>query len=403
LPYAAFGERLTESAMNIAESAKISAQQFCDTHNLEPYMTDIAPITEIIDEIRAGRMVVLVDEEDRENEGDLLFAAEFVTPEAINFMIRHARGLVCLTLTEERCRQLGISHMARDNKSPLGTNFTVSIEAAQGVTTGISASDRSSTIKAAVKKDAGPADIVQPGHIFPIMARPGGVLVRAGHTEAGCDLAQMAGLMPASVICEIIKEDGEMARLPDLIPFAKEHGLKIGTIADLIEYRIQNETLVQRVAKRKVQTGYGEFELVTYTDKTTQRTHLALVKGDIQPQTETVVRVHEPLSALDFLEQVSLPNTTSVHDALTKISQSAAGVLVMMHHTETSTSLLGRAAAKPEEHHAQWDPRSYGIGAQILRDLNVGKMCLIATPRKLPSMTGFGLEVVRYCQCKDTK
>ena len=374
------------------------------TPQTEPQtMTDIAPITEIIDEIRAGRMVVLVDEEDRENEGDLLFAAEFVTPEAINFMIRHARGLVCLTLTEERCRQLGISHMARENKSPLGTNFTVSIEAAEGVTTGISASDRATTIRAAVKKDAKPADIVQPGHIFPIMARPGGVLVRAGHTEAGCDLAQMAGVMPAAVICEIIKEDGEMARLPDLIPFAREHGLKIGTIADLIEYRIHNETLVERVARRTVRTTYGEFELVSYTDKTTQRTHLALVKGDIQPQIETVVRVHEPLSALDFMEQVSLPNSTSVHDALKKISESEAGVLVMMHHTETSASLLARAAAKPEPDHARWDPRSYGIGAQILRDLNVGKMCLIATPRKLPSMTGFGLEVVRYCQCKENK
>lgn len=382
---------------------KSASRDFATHHKQGCNMTDIAPITEIIEEIRAGRMVVLVDEEDRENEGDLLFAAEFVTPEAINFMIRHARGLVCLTLTEERCRQLGISHMARDNKSPLGTNFTVSIEAAEGVTTGISASDRSTTIRAAVKKDAGPGDIVQPGHIFPIMARPGGVLVRAGHTEAGCDLAQMAGVTPAAVICEIIKEDGEMARLPDLIPFAKEHGLKIGTIADLIEYRIQTETLVERVARRKVQTAYGEFDLVTYTDKTTQRTHLALVKGDIQPQVETVVRVHEPLSTLDFLEQVSLPNSTSVHDALNKISQSEAGVLVMMHHTETSSSLLARAAAKPDAHHAQWDPRSYGIGAQILRDLNVGKMCLIATPRKLPSMTGFGLEVVRYCQCKETK
>jgi 3,4-dihydroxy 2-butanone 4-phosphate synthase/GTP cyclohydrolase II len=366
-------------------------------------MTDIAPITEIINEIRAGRMVVLVDEEDRENEGDLVFAADFVTPEAINFMIRHARGLVCLTLTEERCNQLGLSHMARDNKSPLGTNFTVSIEAATGVTTGISASDRATTIQAAVKKHAAPADIVQPGHIFPIMARPGGVLVRAGHTEAGCDLAHMAGLTPASVICEIIKEDGEMARLPDLVPFAKEHGLKIGTIADLIEYRMHNEMLVERVARRTIQTAYGELDLITYVDQTTQRTHLALVKGNVQPQTETVVRVHEPMSALDFLEQVSLPNTTSVHDALTKISKSAAGVLVLMHHTETSESLRTRAAATPEPHHAQWDPRSYGIGAQILRDLNVGKMCLIATPRKLPSMAGFGLEVVRYCQCKEDK
>ena len=367
------------------------------------HMTDIAPITEIIEEIRAGRMVVLVDEEDRENEGDLLFAADFVTPEKINFMAKHGRGLVCLTLTQEHCQQLNLPLMVRDNGLSLATNFTVSIEAATGVTTGISAADRSRTIQVAVDKNTKPGDIVHPGHVFPLRAQNGGVLVRAGHTEAGCDLAQLAGVTPAAVICEILKEDGEMARLPDLIPFAKEHGLKIGTIADLIEYRSHNETLVERVARRKVQTAYGEFDLVTYTDKTTQRTHLALVKGDIQPQTETVVRVHEPLSVLDFLEQVSSPNTTSVHDALKKISQSTAGVLVLMHHTETSANLLARAAATPEPHHAQWDPRSYGIGAQILRDLKVGKMCLIATPRKLPSMTGFGLEVVRYCQCKETK
>lgn len=364
-------------------------------------MTDITPIHDIIAEIRAGRMVILIDEEDRENEGDLIFAAEFVTPEAINFMIRHARGLVCLTLTEERCNQLGISHMAQENKSPLGTNFTVSIEAAEGVTTGISASDRAATIRAAVKKNAKPADIVQPGHIFPIMARQGGVLVRAGHTEAGCDLAHMAGMMPAAVICEIIKEDGEMARLPDLVEFAKLHGLKIGTIADLIEYRIHNETLVERVASRKVQTAYGEFDLVTYVDKTTQLTQLALVKGNIQPQEETLVRVHEPLSVMDFLEQSHYPQATSLHEALQKISGASAGVLVMMHHNETSQNLRARASAMPENHHAaQWDSRSYGIGAQILRDLNVGKMCLIATPRKLPSMTGFGLEVVGYCNAK---
>jgi len=366
-------------------------------------MTDIAPITEIIAEIRAGRMVVLVDEEDRENEGDLLFAAEFVTPEKINFMAKHGRGLICLTLTQAHCQQLNLPLMVRDNGLSLATNFTVSIEAATGVTTGISAADRSRTVQVAADRNAKPSDIVQPGHIFPLRAQNGGVLVRAGHTEAGCDLAQLAGVTPAAVICEILKEDGEMARLPDLIPFAKEHGLKIGTIADLIEYRINNETLIERVAKRKVQTAYGELDLVTYTDKTSQRTHLALVKGDIQPQKETVVRVHEPLSALDFLEQVSLPNSTSVHDALKKISEAGAGVLVLMHHNETSENLLARAAAKPEAHHAQWDPRSYGIGAQILRDLNVGKMCLIATPRKLPSMTGFGLEVVRYCQCKETK
>ncbi|KAF0204550.1 MAG: 3 4-dihydroxy 2-butanone 4-phosphate synthase / GTP cyclohydrolase [Gallionellaceae bacterium] len=366
-------------------------------------MTDIAPIQEIIAEIRAGRMVVLVDEEDRENEGDLVFAAEFVTPEKINFMAKHGRGLICLTLTQAHCEQINLPLMVRDNGLSLATNFTVSIEAASGVTTGISAADRSRTVQVAADKNAKPSDIVQPGHIFPLRAQNGGVLVRAGHTEAGCDLAQLAGLTPASVICEILKDDGEMARLPDLIPFAQQHGLKIGTIADLIEYRSHNEKLVERVAQRKVQTAYGEFDLYTYTDKTTLQTHLALAKGDIQPQTETLVRVHEPLSVMDFIEQASYPNSTSVHDALQKIGQALAGVLVLMHHAETSANLLARAAAKPEAQHAQWDPRSYGIGAQILRDLNVGKMCLIATPRKLPSMTGFGLEVVRYCQSKDAK
>jgi len=360
---------------------------------------EIAPIQDIIAEIRAGRMVVLVDEEDRENEGDLVFAAEFVTPEKINFMAKHGRGLICLTLTEAHCRQLNLPLMVRDNGLSLATNFTVSIEAATGVTTGISAADRARTVQVAADKNAVPADIVQPGHIFPLRAQNGGVLVRAGHTEAGCDLAQLAGLTPASVICEILKDDGEMARLPDLVEYAKLHGLKIGTIADLIEHRSQHEKLVERVAQRKVQTAYGEFDLVTYVDKTTQRTHLALVKGEIQPQTETLVRVHEPLSVLDFLEQVHYPQSTSVHDALLKISQSPAGVLVLMHHSETSQDLLARAAATPEAHHAaQWDPRSYGIGAQILRDLNVGQMRLLGTPRKLPSMAGFGLEVVGYTQ-----
>jgi 3,4-dihydroxy 2-butanone 4-phosphate synthase / GTP cyclohydrolase II len=365
-------------------------------------MTDIAQIQDIIAEIRAGRMVVLVDEEDRENEGDLVFAAEFVTPEKINFMAKHGRGLICLTLTEAHCQQLNLPLMVRDNGSPLGTNFTLSIEAASGVTTGISTADRARTIQVAADKHAQPADIVQPGHIFPLRAKDGGVLVRAGHTEAGCDLAHLAGLTPASVICEILKDDGEMARLPDLIEFAKLHNLKIGTIADLIEYRSQQEKLVERVAQRRVRTAYGEFDLVTYRDKTAQCTHLALTKGDINPQQETLVRVHEPLSVMDFLEQASYPNSTSVHDALRKISQSEAGVLVLMHHNETAQDLLARAAAKPEAHHAaQWDPRSYGIGAQILRDLNVGKICLLGTPRKLPSMVGFGLEIVGYCQAKE--
>jgi 3,4-dihydroxy 2-butanone 4-phosphate synthase/GTP cyclohydrolase II len=360
-------------------------------------MTDIAPIQEIIAEIRAGRMVVLVDEEDRENEGDLVFAAEFVTAEKVNFMAKHGRGLICLTLTGEHCKQLDLPLMVRENGSPLGTNFTLSIEAASGVTTGISAADRARTIQAAANPNARPSDIVQPGHIFPLMAQNGGVLVRAGHTEAGCDLAQLAGLMPAAVICEILKDDGEMARLPDLIEFAKQHQLKIGTIASLIEYRSHNEKLVERVAQRSVQTAYGQFDLITYVDKTTQRAQLALLKGEIRPDVETLVRVHEPLSVMDFLEQTDYSHSTSVHDALKKISQSPCGVLVLMHHGETSQDLLTRAAATMETHPVlRWDPRSYGIGAQILRDLGVGKMRLLATPRKLPSMTGFGLEVVGY-------
>ncbi|MBI4938834.1 MAG: 3,4-dihydroxy-2-butanone-4-phosphate synthase [Nitrosomonadales bacterium] len=360
-------------------------------------MTTISPIQDIIAEIRAGNMVVLVDEEDRENEGDLLFAAEFVTPEKINFMARYGRGLICLTVTEAHCKQLNLPLMVRDNGSPLGTNFTVSIEAAKGVTTGISAADRAHTIRMAASRNARPADIVQPGHIFPLMAQNGGVLVRAGHTEAGCDLAQLAGLTPAAVICEVLKDDGEMARLPDLIEFAKLHSLKIGAISDLIEYRSQHEKLVERVVRRPVKTAYGAFDLAVYTDKTTLRSHLALIKGDIRPQTETLVRVHEPLSVMDFLEQSSFKNSTSVHDALLKISQSPCGVLVLLHRNETSGDLLARAVATPEVHHvAQWDQRSYGIGAQILRDLNVGKMRLLASPRKLPSMAGFGLEVVGY-------
>jgi len=360
-------------------------------------MTGISPVQEIIEEIRAGRMVVLVDEEDRENEGDLVFAAEFVTPEKINFMAKHGRGLICLTLTEAHCKQIDLPLMVRENGLPLATNFTLSIEAASGVTTGISAADRSRTIQVAAARNAKASDIVQPGHIFPLRAQNGGVLVRAGHTEAGCDLAQLAGLSPASVICEILKEDGEMARLPDLIVYAKQHGLKIGTIADLIEHRSQHEKLVERVARRKIQTAYGEFELVTYVDKTTQRTHLALVKGDVRPDAETLVRVHEPLSVMDFLEQTDHAHSISVNQAMQKIGQSTAGVLVLLHRGESPQDLRARATLDTgRQQTAQWDPRSYGIGAQILRDLDVGKMRLLATPHKMPSMTGFGLEVVGY-------
>src|ERR1043165_2697690 len=237
--------------------------------------TAISPVTEIIAELKAGRMVVLVDEEDRENEGDLVIAAEFATPEAVNFMARYGRGLICLTLTAERCRQLNLPPMVSNNRSPLGTNFTVSIEAAEGVTTGISAADRARTVRAAIRADAGPTDIVQPGHIFPLMAQDGGVLVRAGHTEAGCDLARLAGLTPAAVICEILKDDGEMARLPDLVGFAATPGLQIGTITDLIQYRSRTESLVRRATERDIETVHGTFRLVAYTDRIGSETHLA--------------------------------------------------------------------------------------------------------------------------------
>src|SRR3954469_10868853 len=258
----------------------------------------VSPTTDIIADIRAGRMVILVDEEDRENEGDLVLAADFVTPEAINFMARYGRGLICLTLTEQKCRSLNLPLMVSSNNSPLGTNFTVSIEAAAGVTTGISAADRARTVQTAVRADASPADIVQPGHIFPLMAQNGGVLVRAGHTEAGCDLAQLAGVTPAAVICEILKDDGEMARLADLVEFAKRHGLKIGTIADLIHYRSRTESLVSRVSERDIETVHGKFRLVVYSDKIGAATHLALVQGRITPTSEALARVLEPLSAI---------------------------------------------------------------------------------------------------------
>ena len=276
----------------------------------------LSPITEIVAELKAGRMVVLVDEEDRENEGDLVLAAEFVTPEAINFMARHARGLVCLTLTEEHCRQLEPARMVSANRSAHGTNFTTSIEAAEGVTTGISAADRARTVQAAINPDARPEDIVQPGHIFPVMAEPGGVLSRAGHTEAGCDLARLAGLTPAAVICEIMKDDGTMARLPDLVEFARTHGLKIGAIADLIHYRSRTERLVERVGERPLATPYGAFRLVVYRDKLTDATHLALARGPLSPDAETLVRVHEPLSVMDLLDADNGAHSWSIPAAM---------------------------------------------------------------------------------------
>ena len=362
-------------------------------------MSVIAPITEIIAEIKAGRMVILVDEEHRENEGDLVLAGQFVTPEAINFMARFGRGLICLTLTEARCRQLNLGLMVRDNRSPLGTNFTMSIEAASGVTTGISAQDRSRTVQVAVAPNARPDDLVQPGHIFPLMAQSGGVLVRAGHTEAGCDLAGLAGLEPAAVICEILKDDGTMARLPDLIGFAEQHGLKIGAIADLIHFRSQNESLVRRVSERSIQTPYGPFRLVAYLEKLSGAAHVALVRGDIDPAAETLVRVHAPLSIVDLLDSGSGGHSWSVHDALARIAKEGKGVMVLLNCAENTAQLLERVATAPgPQPPVRLSLLTHGIGAQILRDLNVARMRLLAAPRKMPSMAGWELEVTGYEQ-----
>jgi 3,4-dihydroxy 2-butanone 4-phosphate synthase/GTP cyclohydrolase II len=358
----------------------------------------LCPITDIVADLKAGRMVVLVDEEDRENEGDLVLGAEFVTPEAINFMAMHGRGLICLTLTEERCRQLNLPLMVTANRSAHGTNFTISIEAAEGVTTGISAADRARTIRAAVAPDAKPADIVQPGHIFPLMAQPGGVLARAGHTEAGCDLARLAGLAPAAVICEILKSDGTMARLPDLFEFARTHALKIGAIADLIHHRSRTERLVERIAERPLSTAYGAFRLVVYRDKLTDATHLALVRGPISPDSETLVRVHEPLSVMDLLDAASTSHSWSIPAALDTIAAAGRGVVVLLHRPESAQELRRRALSAEPPVSTRIDLRNYGIGAQILRDLNVGRMRLLAKPRKMPSMTGFDLEVTGYSE-----
>lgn len=363
----------------------------------------ISSTEEIVAELRAGRMVILVDEEDRENEGDLVLAADFVTPEAINFMIKHARGLVCLTLTEERCKQLDLSMMTARNGTSFGTNFTQSIEAAEGVTTGISAADRAKTIQVAVAKNAKPSDIVQPGHIFPLRAVKGGVLMRAGHTEAGCDLTAMAGLTPASVICEIVKDDGTMARLPDLLEFAKEHDLKIGTIADLIHYRSRNECIVERVAERTLKTAAGDFRMIAFRDTPTGSAHLALVHGAMDTEQESLVRVHQPVSILDLLESEATTHSWTISSSLKAIKESPQGVVVLLNCEETADQFFSQFAAldkpaeRPAGRAASMDLRSYGIGAQILRAVGVRKMKLLASPRKMPSMTtGFDLEVTGY-------
>ena len=360
----------------------------------------ISGVQDIVDDLRAGRMVILVDEEDRENEGDLVLAAEHVTPDAINFMARYGRGLVCLTLTRDRCERLHLPPMVARNGTKMGTAFTVSIEAAEGVTTGISAADRARTVQAAVARDAKPDDLVQPGHIFPLQAVDGGVLMRAGHTEAGCDLAAMAGLEPAAVICEIMKDDGTMARLPDLLLFAEEHGLKIGTITSLIEHRSRHDSLVQKVGSRPLRTAHGEFVAHAWHDKPSGGLHLAFVCGSWSSGEAVPVRVHEPLSVLDALETNRSMHSWNLDASLRHIAAAGKGVAVLLNCGEDAQQLLaqfeGTARASHAPERGRMDLRTYGIGAQILRECGVTRMMLMGNPRRMPSMAGYGLEIAGH-------
>ncbi|MBC6427908.1 MAG: 3,4-dihydroxy-2-butanone-4-phosphate synthase [Cellvibrionales bacterium] len=364
------------------------------------------PIEELVADIRAGKMVVLMDDEDRENEGDLVMAATKVRPEDINFMATEARGLICLTLTRARCEQLNLTRMVNDNESVYGTNFTASIEAAEGVTTGISAADRARTVQVAVAPQAAPRDIVQPGHIFPIMAQPGGVLSRAGHTEAGCDLAKLAGLESAAVIVEIMNPDGSMARRPDLERFAAKHDLKIGTIEALIHYRLANETTVECIRTRKVQTLYGPFTLKTYQDTACNQYHHTLVCGDIRTPEPVLCRVHLPTPLRDIFGLIDPqgPRNWDVHSALQYIAAEGRGIMVLLGQNNLATGaverqlehLFGEAEAVPVNANAQ--TMQVGVGSQILRDLGVRKMRLMSAPIKYTGIAGFDLEVAEYIQ-----
>ena len=369
-------------------------------------------VEEIIEDLRQGKMVIIMDDEDRENEGDLLMAAEAVTPDAINFMATHGRGLICLTLEQERCRQLRLPLMVDTDDVLAATNFTVSIEAAEGVTTGISAADRATTVQAAVKPNAGPEDLVQPGHIFPLMAQPGGVLVRAGHTEAGCDLARLAGKLPASVIVEILNEDGTMARRPDLEVFAKKHDLKIGTIADLIHYRVENEHTIERLNDCRIDTQFGEFRLVSYQDIVDNEVHLALVKGEPDPDKPVLVRVHMQNTICDLFAATNQDCSYPIHNAMQQIAEEGEGVLVVLRNHDSAREIVQRisdcqlreAEGKAPERQAEHGKvlRTYGAGAQILADLNARKLRVISAPKSLHGISGFDLEIVEYVEPKSS-
>jgi len=366
--------------------------------------TSLNSIEDIIADMRAGKMVIIMDDEDRENEGDLVMAASRVRAEDINFMARHGRGLICLTLSQKRCEQLRLPLMVNDNNAAYSTNFTVSIEASKGVTTGISAGDRAVTVQAAVAADATPEDIVQPGHIFPIMAQAGGVLSRAGHTEAGCDLARLAGMEPASVIVEILNEDGSMARRPDLEKFAAEFDIKIGTIADLIRYRLENERSVERVSECELKNDIGTFRLVTYKDRLDGGVHFALVKGQIKRDEPALVRVHMPHYLADVLGMQRSDSSWPVEDAMRYIHDAGDGVIVLLGQTEGQNELLNRishyqaedAGETAVKRESSPDLRTYGVGAQILLDLEVRKMRVLSAPKSMHGLSGFVFEVVEY-------
>jgi len=362
-------------------------------------------IEEIIADIRDGKMVIIMDDEDRENEGDFFLASAHISSDDINFMATHGRGLICMTMTEDRCRQLNLPLMVQDTRTTHATNFTVSIEAAEGVTTGISAADRARTVQAAIKADATPSDIIQPGHIFPLMAQSGGVLTCAGHTEAGCDLAGLAGLEPSSVIVEILKEDGTMARRPDLEIIAEKHSIKIGTIADLIRFRIENEKTVIRETEAEIETEFGIFRLIAYRDTIGGDIHFAMVRGDISEESPTLVRVHiyNPLD--DLTASVRADAGWPLRDALKRVADANEGVVVVLSNQIDNVDLLRKlkrigglddTPSNPVTDHRPMDWRQIGLGGQILADVGVKKMRVMSNPRKYHAISGFGLEVVEY-------
>jgi len=367
-------------------------------------------IPEIIDDLRVGKMVVIMDDEDRENEGDLVMVASLVRPEDINFMARYGRGLICLTLTRERCEQLRLPLMVNGTDSKHATNFTLSIEATSGITTGISAADRARTVQAAVAPNAKPEDLSQPGHIFPLMAQPGGVLTRAGHTEAGCDFARLAGYEPAAVIVEILNEDGTMARRDDLAAFAREHNLKIGTVADLIAYRIENERSVERVADCELPTEFGSFRLYAYQDTVNNAMHFALVRGSVEQEEAALVRVHVQNTLSDVFFGTSAEYGWPLRSALQQVAEAGNGVVVVLRQKDDVDDILKRMRGyqrQPEQAALQGqkseDLRTYGVGAQILSDLGVRKMRVLSAPKRMHGLSGFGMEVVEYIEPEQTE